>query len=281
MNGNDQLHKCGAPSLDLISSALRTSFFSLGGDSLAVLELITAMADEHHVTLYSSDLVECPTLGEFAERARKPKMARGGVLVPLRVEGVGPPLFCFAGAGGLAGTFLHLARHLDRPVYGLQAHGLEGGGLPDWTQRGWVVRCLREMRRIQPHGPYFLAGHSFGGMLAWEAAQLLKQDGEEVALLVLIDTLYLTSTRAGTQMDGAERRPDITRHAKVYAVDSTPAAESRTLRNDQRGEILADSSGDEDWPVPLLRGDAPAAIPAFLMGWPNHHLLGEHEAHRT
>jgi acyl-coenzyme A synthetase/AMP-(fatty) acid ligase/thioesterase domain-containing protein/acyl carrier protein len=204
---------CSILGLDFVS--VEDEFFSLGGDSLAVLELITAMADEHHVTLYSSDLVECPTLGEFAERARKPKMARGGVLVPLRVEGVGPPLFCFAGAGGLAGTFLHLARHLDRPVYGLQARGLEGGGLPDWTQRGWVVRCMREMRKVQPHGPYYLAGHSFGGMLAWEAAQLLKQDGEEVAQLVLIDTLYPTSTALGTQTDGTERERGVTRHTKV------------------------------------------------------------------
>jgi amino acid adenylation domain-containing protein len=166
-------------------------FFSLGGDSLGVLELITAMADEHGVTVRSSDLIECPTLGAFAERARKPAAAVGGVLVPLQKSGDGPPLFCFAGGGGRAGDFLLLARYLklDRPVYGLQARGVEGGGIPDWTTRRWAARCLRQIRAIQPHGPYHLAGHSFGGFVAWEAAQLLQRAGEEVALLVLIDTL--------------------------------------------------------------------------------------------
>ncbi len=204
---------CSVLGLDSVS--VESDFFSSGGDSLAVLELITAMADEHHVTLYSSDLVECPTLGEFAERARKPQMARGGVLVPLVVTGADPPLFCFAGAGGLAGAFLHLARYLDRPVYGLQARGLEGRGLPDWTQRDWVVRCMREIRRIQPHGPYYLAGHSFGGLLAWDAAQLLKDDGEEVALLVLIDTLSPTSPALGTHRDGTRGGSETTRFGKV------------------------------------------------------------------
>jgi acyl-coenzyme A synthetase/AMP-(fatty) acid ligase/surfactin synthase thioesterase subunit/acyl carrier protein len=204
--------------LGVDSVSVEDEFFSLGGDSLAVLELITAMADEHRVTLYSSDVVECPTLGEFTERARKPQMARGGVLVPLVATGTGSPLFCFAGAAGLAGAFLHLARYLDRPVYGLQAYGLEGSGLPDWTPRGWVLRCLREMRRIQPHGPYLLAGHSLGGMLAWEAAQFLRQEGEEVALLVLIDTLNPNPVGPETQTDEAPRHSHTTRYKKVQSL---------------------------------------------------------------
>ena len=201
---------CAVLGLECVS--VEDDFFSLGGDSLGVLELITAMAEDHGATVHSSDLVECPTLGTFAERARKPKAARGGVLVPLVAGGTGPPLFCFAGAGGLAGEFLLLARHLevDRPVYGLQARGLEGGGRPDWTARRWAARCVRQIRRIQPHGPYYLAGHSFGGILAWEAAQLLRQGGEDVALLVLIDTLYPNSPGVFTQMDRSDRGPGFT-----------------------------------------------------------------------
>src|SRR5665213_3131159 len=177
-------------------------FFSCGGDSLAVLELITAMADDHDVVIRSSDLVECPTLGLFAARARKSEVVPDGVIVPLVVGGDGPPLFCIAGGGGRAGDFLLLARYLDlnRPVYGLQARGIEGGGLPDWTVQRWAARCVRQMRKCQPQGPYYLGGHSIGGIIAMEAAHQLQRAGEEVALVVFIDTLAPVSPGVGRQM---------------------------------------------------------------------------------
>jgi amino acid adenylation domain-containing protein len=188
--------------LGLDEVGVEDDFFSLGGDSLAVLELITAMSEDLGVTVRSVDLVECPTFGEFAARARKPARARGGVLVPLLVEGTEPPLFFFAGGGGLAGKFMPLARFLDRdrPVYGFQARGIEGGGIPDWSARRWAARCVRQVRQLQPHGPYYLGGHSFGGLLAMEAAHQLIGVGEEVALLVLIDPL--ASNSSGFTMQG-------------------------------------------------------------------------------
>jgi acyl-coenzyme A synthetase/AMP-(fatty) acid ligase/thioesterase domain-containing protein/acyl carrier protein len=193
--------------LGLDEVGVEDDFFSLGGDSLGVLELVTAMSEDHGVTVRSADLVECPTLGEFAARARKPANARGGVLVPLLVKGTGSPLFLFAGGGGLAGKFMPLARYLnlERPVYGLQARGIEGGGIPDWTARRWAARCVRQLRQIQPHGPYYLGGHSFGGLIAMEAAQQLMCADEEIALLVLIDPLSTSTTdfAAAATGDGA------------------------------------------------------------------------------
>jgi len=188
--------------LGLDEVGIDDDFFSLGGDSLGVLELITAMSEDHAVSVRSVDLVECPTLGEFAARAARPARSRGGVLVPLLVEGGGSPLFFFAGGGGLAGKFMPLARFLgrDRPVYGFQARGIEGGGVPDWSAERWAARCVREVCELQPHGPYFLGGHSFGGLVAMEAAQQLIEAGEEVALLVLIDPL--ASNSSGFTMQG-------------------------------------------------------------------------------
>ena len=204
---------CTILGLDQVS--VDDDFFGCGGDSLGVLELITAMADDHDVTVRSSDLVECPTLGLFAARARKSEVVPDGVLVPLVVNGDGPPLFCFAGGGGLAGDFLLLARYLDlnRPVYGLQARGIEGGGLPDWTVQRWAARCVRQMRKCQPHGPYYLGGHSFGGVIAMEAAHQLQLAGEEVALVVFIDTL----APGGTSVDSRMLRYQGSRSGNVVA----------------------------------------------------------------
>jgi amino acid adenylation domain-containing protein len=190
--------------LGLDRVGLEDDFFSLGGDSLGVLELVAAMSEDHGVTVRSVDLVECPTLGEFAARAREPAGGRGRVLVPLKSKGVGPPLFLFSGGGILALKFVPLACHLNlgRPIYGFQARGLEGGGIPDWSARRWAARCVRQIRQLQPHGPYYLGGHSFGAMLAMEAARQLTDVGEEIALLVLIDPLKASSVEMTTQASG-------------------------------------------------------------------------------
>jgi thioesterase domain-containing protein/acyl carrier protein len=190
--------------LGLDQVGLEDDFFSLGGDSLGVLELVAAMSEDHGVTVRSVDLVECPTLGEFAERAREPAGGRGRFLVPLKSKGLGSPLFLFSGGGVLAMKFMPLASHLDldRPIYGFQARGLEGGGIPDWSARRWAARCVRQMRQLQPRGPYYLGGHSFGAMLAMEAARQLADVGEEMALLVLIDPLSASSVELTIQASG-------------------------------------------------------------------------------
>jgi thioesterase domain-containing protein len=83
-----------------------------------------------------------------------------------------------------------IVRHLDRelPVYALQAHGLESRGIPDWTVTASARRHVATLRTVQPHGPYYLSGHSFGGVLAFEMAQQLRRAGEEVAMLVVMDS---------------------------------------------------------------------------------------------
>jgi amino acid adenylation domain-containing protein len=190
--------------LGLDQVGLDDDFFSLGGDSLGVLELVTAMSEDHGVTVRSVDLVECPTLGEFAERAQGPASGRGRFLVPLMSKGQGSPLFLFSGGGVLALKFMPLASHLhlERPIYGFQARGLEGDGIPDWSARRWAARCVIQMRQLQPRGPYYLGGHSFGAMLAMEAARQLADAGEEVALLVLIDPLSASSVELSIQPNG-------------------------------------------------------------------------------
>ena len=84
----------------------------------------------------------------------------------------------------------HLA-HLvgnDRPFYGLQARGLFGDDKPHETLVEAATSCIAELRQIQPQGPYLLGGFSGGGLTAWEMGRQLRAEGEEVALVVLLDT---------------------------------------------------------------------------------------------
>lgn len=165
-------------------------FFGLGGDSLAAEELVTSLRLDYGAHVQAADLAVAPTVASLAERARWPDI-RPSACVNLRAGGDQPPLFCVAGGGALAIAFIPLVRYLhpDRPVYGLQNPAVVGGGLPDWSVQSLARRFVKEVRARQPEGPYYLAGHSAGGVIAWEMAQQLARAGDRVGLLVLIDTL--------------------------------------------------------------------------------------------
>jgi oxalate---CoA ligase len=113
-------------------------------------------------------------------------------LVPLRAIGSKPPLFLMHAHGGNVLEYHALANLLesDQPVYALQARGLDGNVPTDLTLEKMASAYLEELRSFQPEGPYFLAGFCFGGLLALEAAQQLKAAGQEVALLVLIQSMH-------------------------------------------------------------------------------------------
>ena len=175
-------------------------FFSLGGDSLAAEE-VTAMVvtdlgiDAGEVT--SALLVQAPTVAEYARRLKRRPDRRQQILTVLRPgphEGVAEatrrPLFLVAGGGGLGLGFVPVVRHLpvDQPVYAFHAHGLERKAVPDWSVGAIARRNLLELRRIQPHGPYRLGGHSFGGLVAVEMAHRLRSAGEEVEILLVLDS---------------------------------------------------------------------------------------------
>jgi thioesterase domain-containing protein len=170
------------------------SFTALGGDSLAVEEMLVRVHDELGPSLTAADLAEHATLDRFASlvdrSARRGRPRRGNELVHLQPAGSRPPVFCFAGAGGAGAFFEAFAAGLgpDRGVYALQAHGFDERGIPDWTVGRAARRHLRAIEEVAPSGPVALVGHSFGGLLALRVAQLLCRRGRQVPLLTVLDT---------------------------------------------------------------------------------------------
>ncbi len=180
--------------LGLASIGIEDDFFDLGGDSLSAEELVARLANRHGVEVSSRLLLEAPTVAEFAAAARpsqrESEAARRDPLVPLRREGSRPPLFCVTGAGRLGMTFRPLAAHLgnDQPVWALQGSGREIRKFPEWSVRRTARANIAAIRAVRPSGPYYLAGHSFGAVVAFEMAQQLRAAGEQVELLVVLDS---------------------------------------------------------------------------------------------
>jgi len=178
--------------LDVDRVGIHDDFFAIGGHSMLAVRLFSRIEQTTGQRLPLTVLFECPTIAQMAEL-----LDEGGVsqqawssLVPIRSEGSRPPLFCIHPAGGYTLYYRDLSRHLDpdQPVYALQAQGLGGEELPSDRLEEICSHYLREIRRVQPRGPYYLAGLCFGGVAAYEMARQLHAAGDEAALVALFDT---------------------------------------------------------------------------------------------
>jgi thioesterase domain-containing protein/aryl carrier-like protein len=170
---------------------LRDNFFDLGGHSLTALRLFSELRKITGRTLALSTLFQAPTVEQLAELLRTDGWSPSWKsLVPIRTRGSKPPFYCVHGAGGNVLLFHDLARLLgpDYPFYGIQSHGLDGNKQYLKSVEEMAQYYLKEIRELQPEGPYYLGGFCLGGQVAYEMAQILRKAGERVALLVMIDT---------------------------------------------------------------------------------------------
>lgn len=166
------------------------NFFDLGGDPRLAIQLFTLI---EKVTGYRYSpllLYQAPTIASLAALFQCPVDIRLPQCVLLKHGQVQAPLFLLHGLGGSVMEFFSFLKHLDtpRPVYGLQARGTDGLQEPCLTIQQMASYHVDSVRAIQPRDPYLLVGYSLGGLVALEMARLLEAAGEDVPLLVMIDS---------------------------------------------------------------------------------------------
>ncbi|MFN4156887.1 MAG: type I polyketide synthase [Gemmobacter sp.] len=192
--------------LGVAKVGVEDDFFALGGHSLIAVRLFAMVKKAYRVAFPISVLFEAPTVAacaaliearigpvaEVAPGAAPATLRRFTHLVPMHDREGGPntPFFLVAGMFGNVLNLRHLAQLIggERPFYGLQARGLYGDAAPHATLPEAAADYIGELRQVQPRGPYLLGGFSGGGLTAWEMAHQLEAAGEEVAMLVLLDT---------------------------------------------------------------------------------------------
>ncbi|MCA2629515.1 MULTISPECIES: amino acid adenylation domain-containing protein [unclassified Microcystis] len=170
--------------------SVQDNFFDLGGHSLLAPYLITQIKEQLGEEIAVTTLFQNPTIEQLATIIKTGlDPSNQSYFVPIQPHGSKPPFFCVPGAGGRPFYFYHLGRYLgkDQPFYSFE-NDL-------YQQFGEITRIediasiyLKAMQDLQPQGPYFLGGHSYGGNVAFEMAQQLVNQGEQVALLAIIDS---------------------------------------------------------------------------------------------
>ncbi|QNE17033.1 amino acid adenylation domain-containing protein [Kribbella qitaiheensis] len=172
---------------------LDDDFFLRGGHSLRVIRLIWRIREELGVEVPIRTVFQYPTVAELA-----PQLIDGGeggfedpfaVVLPIRTDGDRPPLWWLHPGGGLCWPYMGFAPHLDKshPMYGVQARGFDGKSARPSSIEEMVDDYLEQVFSIQPTGPYYLLGWSFGGTVAHAMGAELQRRGHEVALLALLD----------------------------------------------------------------------------------------------
>ncbi len=187
-----QLARIWQDLLGVKSIGLDQNYFDLGGDSPLAVQLFAQIERIFGVKLPLAILFEAPTIEELARILRREtSTSRWSPLVGIQPAGSRPSFFCVHGAGGNVLIYRELSQHLglDQPFYGLQSPGLDGSRPPLTRIEDMAALYVKEIRRLQPHGPYFLGGYCMGGTIAYEMAQQFLAQGEKVALLALFDTM--------------------------------------------------------------------------------------------
>ncbi len=199
--------------LNLSPISRKDDFFELGGTSLQSVEVLLHIEELFGVSLPPSTLVEYSTIEKLAAHLSDYAVIPSpSPLVMLREGGAGRPLFLIHSGQGDVTSYGLLARRLtDRPVFGLQSVALQGESWPLKSVPAMARRYLPEILAKDPTGPYLLAGTCMGGIIAFELAQMLVQQGKKVGLVGLLDTFYPTPT---------PKHPD--RQRRIYISIRTP-----------------------------------------------------------
>jgi thioesterase domain-containing protein/acyl carrier protein len=182
-------------------------FFTLGGHSLLLVKLATALRRDLDVDVAVHELMATPTVSALARRIAGSGERAGG-LAPVLVlnEGAGrPPLFAVHPASGLSWQFAGLKPYLpsDVPLYCLQSPRLQEPHTAPVTLADTVQRYADEVARHAPDGPIQLIGWSFGGAVAHQVAAELAARGRRIALLAMLDTHLPDGRRRLDRWDGS------------------------------------------------------------------------------
>jgi amino acid adenylation domain-containing protein len=201
------LAKIWAALLNIERVGIHDNFFELGGNSLLTVRLLERIRNQFERELSLSTLFLNPTIKSLANYLdQETDSLPSSPLVAIQPNGSNPPFFCVHPIFGVVFPYYKLAHHLgnNQPFYAAQPIGLDGKSSPLTRIEDMANYYIKALRKVQPKGPYFLGGWSFGGLVAFEMAQQLHESGDEVALLAVLDALAPLKSNLPSVGDGVK-----------------------------------------------------------------------------
>jgi thioesterase domain-containing protein/aryl carrier-like protein len=194
--------------LDRSHIGVLENFFDIGGYSLRIVRLFTEINREFGTTLPFTSIFRAPTIEKLSELLRATAGDELPSLVPVQPGGTQPPFFLihsymlYARLPGVLGP--------DQPFFGMQQLDLDAHSAASWID-AMIIDHVRQIRRMQPQGPYRIGGWCFAGLMAYEVARRLELEGEQVSLLALFDSWcpYVLPGKSGSQ--DSDKQPAKTR----------------------------------------------------------------------
>ena len=260
--------------LGLASVAPDDHFFSIGGDSLAAVQMMVEVEARFGLVLPVHLAFEAPTLETLARRVEKVQQkveddATSGFVFELVPSDRGTPVF-------FSGVELSLARRglwtLRCPLFAIALWAKRSGFVQQSSLTSLATSHLAAIRSIQPRGPYRLAGFSLGGLIAYEMAQQLRATGEVVEMLFLLDSMAPYTV----QMTGAGSKPTST----MPELDHRAPLQERITRHLRRVLRGPGSTGVGQWMYEALMLDRTAFIDWMHYLATNHYLRHPNAASR-
>jgi amino acid adenylation domain-containing protein len=179
----------------------RDNFFELGGHSMLAVRMVAEVEREFGKKIPLALLFENQTLEQLSRLLQIEGVTPEPwpVLIAIQPRGTRQPLFCVSTFNVNALGYVALARNLgqDQPVYGLQSQYRKETGQP-YQRHEFEARAreyIAAMKKVAPHGPYYLCGMCEGAHIAFEMARLLHEEGETIGLLGILDAWPIENTR--------------------------------------------------------------------------------------
>ena len=180
--------------LDIEPVGIHDDFFDLGGDSLDAVGISAAVSRALATDLTTLSVFEWPTVEQFARAVQNrgshgETASQNSALVRIKSSGTRRPFFFLHAEYGGEGSYCwNIARHIgsDQPFIGLSPFGRNGEPVPVSVE-SMAAAYLSLVRSEQPHGPYTIGGFCSGAVVAWEMAQQLREAGDDVAMVVLVE----------------------------------------------------------------------------------------------
>ncbi len=175
---------------------IQDDFFEIGGDSLLTTKLISLVNKNFKTSIKINDLFTASTIEKLTKKLHEKKRSNkwlepfSPVICLSQGNGDLTPFFFIHPGGGGVSQYLNISKQMkDRPIYGLKAYGLEVDTYPLESITQMASAYVEAISKIQREGPYFLGGFCIGGSIAYEMAHQFQEQGQHVALVVLIESL--------------------------------------------------------------------------------------------